>query len=227
MVCRIWPTGGWGTIEYGTPVPGQVLGGRWKPAQYWYKKSIYADVMASCGEGGTCFVKNDNHAPFEGTVTVTSYKFASGASTVLTAKKVSLAAGPGITEWFDVPLPDPESPAAATEILTAVVTSAAGEVVSDNLIPLTSPAKMLLSKAKVAFKVASAASADGSVAITLTTDKVAVYVTLTTLANGRFSDNAFLLLPSKPMQVDFVPFGALDMATLTKSLRVEDVSAYM
>ena len=86
---------------------------------------------------------------------------------------------------------------------------------------------MVLSKAKVAFKVASAASADGSVAITLTTDKVAVYVTLTTLANGRFSDNAFLLLPSKPMQVDFVPFGALDMATLTKSLRVEDVSAYM
>ena len=28
---EIWPTGGWGSIEYGTPVPGQVLGGRWKP----------------------------------------------------------------------------------------------------------------------------------------------------------------------------------------------------
>ena len=33
---EIWPTGGWGTIEYGSKVPGQVLGGRWKPAQYWY-----------------------------------------------------------------------------------------------------------------------------------------------------------------------------------------------
>ena len=28
---EIWPTGGWGSIEYGTPVAGQVLGGRWKP----------------------------------------------------------------------------------------------------------------------------------------------------------------------------------------------------
>ena len=56
---EIWPTGGWGSIEYGTPVEGQVLGGRWKPLQYFYKRSIYADVMATCGGDGTCFVKND------------------------------------------------------------------------------------------------------------------------------------------------------------------------
>merc|ERR1711871_233987 len=31
---EIWPTGGWGSIEYGSPVPGQVIGGRWKPLQY-------------------------------------------------------------------------------------------------------------------------------------------------------------------------------------------------
>ena len=52
---------------------------------------------------------------------------------------------------------------------------------------------MALSKANVQFKTATEANvADGSVDITLTTDKVAVYVTLTTLADGRFSDNAFL-----------------------------------
>jgi hypothetical protein len=28
---EIWPTGGWGSIEYGSAVPGQVEGGRWKP----------------------------------------------------------------------------------------------------------------------------------------------------------------------------------------------------
>ena len=99
---EIWPTGGWGTIEYGTPVPGQVIGGRWKPMQYWYLKSIYTDVMASCGEGGTCFVKNDQPAEFNGVVTITSYTFATGEATVLANKKVSLAAGPGVTEWFDV-----------------------------------------------------------------------------------------------------------------------------
>ena len=30
---EIWPTGGWGSLEYGTVgyTPGQVVGGRWKP----------------------------------------------------------------------------------------------------------------------------------------------------------------------------------------------------
>eukprot|EP00463_Aulacantha_scolymantha_P006251 TRINITY_DN783_c1_g1_i1.p1 TRINITY_DN783_c1_g1~~TRINITY_DN783_c1_g1_i1.p1 ORF type:complete len:371 (+),score=60.07 TRINITY_DN783_c1_g1_i1:217-1329(+) len=67
---EIWPTGGWGSIEYGTPVKGQVIGGRWKPLQYWYKSSIYADVMATCGQGGQCYVKNDSPFQFVGSVDV-------------------------------------------------------------------------------------------------------------------------------------------------------------
>ena len=51
--------GGWGSIEYGTPVAGQVLGGRWKPLHYLYRRSLFADVMAACGIGGWCYVKND------------------------------------------------------------------------------------------------------------------------------------------------------------------------
>ena len=66
---EIWPTGGWGSIEYGTPVAGQVLGGRWKTLQYLYRRSIYSDVMATCGEGGECYVKNDAPYPFTGNVT--------------------------------------------------------------------------------------------------------------------------------------------------------------
>ena len=27
---EIWPTGGWGSVEYATAVRGQVRGGRWK-----------------------------------------------------------------------------------------------------------------------------------------------------------------------------------------------------
>merc|ERR1719305_2178020 len=48
---EIWPTGGWGSIEYGTVgyTKGQVIGGRWKPLHYWYKSTIFADVMATCG----------------------------------------------------------------------------------------------------------------------------------------------------------------------------------
>ena len=45
---EIWPTGGWGSVEYGTPVAGQVLGGRWKPLHYLYESHLYADVMCAC-----------------------------------------------------------------------------------------------------------------------------------------------------------------------------------
>ena len=183
--------------------------------------------MSSCGEGGTCFVKNDMPIAFHGTVTITSYAFESGTATVLTTKPVSLAAGPGVTEWFDVTLPTDPTGA----ILTAVVSyksedSGETEIWSDNLIPLTAPAKMALSKANVKFTVATATNVDGTVDITVTTDKVAVYVTLTTLANGRFSDNAFLLLPNKPIVVQFLPFGELDATKLQSSLRVEHVATY-
>ena len=145
-----------------------------------------------------------------------------GEATVLLAKKLSLPAGPGVTDWFNVTLPSD----ATSEILTAVVTDDLGVVLSDNLIPLTAPAHMALGKASIKFSVGSAGG-DGNVPIHVSSDEVAVYVTLTTLANGRFSDNAFLLLPAKPLDIFFLPFGPLDMEKLRSSLRVEDVSAYM
>ena len=51
---EIWPTGGWGSLEYGTVghTPGQVLGGRWKPLQFMFKQSVFADTMASCDGAG-------------------------------------------------------------------------------------------------------------------------------------------------------------------------------
>ncbi len=47
---EIWPTGGWGSIEYGNPsIAGQVLGGRWKPLHYLVRWSV--DVPA-CWDAG-------------------------------------------------------------------------------------------------------------------------------------------------------------------------------
>ena len=43
-------TGGWGSLEYGTPVSGQVVGGRWKPLHHMMEQSAYADVTAACGK---------------------------------------------------------------------------------------------------------------------------------------------------------------------------------
>lgn len=42
---------------------GQVLGGRWRPLQYFFLQSVYADIMATCGKGGLCYLKNDGSLP--------------------------------------------------------------------------------------------------------------------------------------------------------------------
>jgi len=61
--------------------------------------------------------------------------------------------------------------------------------------------------------------------ITVQSDAVAVYFTLTTEAQGRFSDNAFLLLPGKTT-VQFMPIGNLDVDTLKSTLRFEHARLY-
>ena len=44
---EIWPTGGWGSVEYGAVgfTNGTVLGGRWKPLQYFFKDHLYTDLF--------------------------------------------------------------------------------------------------------------------------------------------------------------------------------------
>jgi len=222
---EIWPTGGWGSLEYGTPVEGQVIGGRWKPLHYLYRRSLYADVMAMCGAGGKCYAKNDGMMPFKGTCEVSAFSFADGKTQVLKTYDADLPAGAGTTRFFDVDLSGVD---AASHMLIARCESAAGVTASVNEIPLTPPVNMQLPAATVAAHVATTHNSDGSVDITLTSDKVALYVVLTTLAQGRFSDNAFALLPGET-KVQFLPFGAkqADIEQLQASLRVEHLQQNM
>lgn len=231
---EIWPTGGWGSIEYGTSqVKGQVLGGRWKPLHYFMRSTLFADVMATCGEGGVCYVKNDGITPFDGTVSVVAVDTLTGAATSMANLDVQMARGAGITKYFA--LSGYESLVANRTVLTTHVTPKGAKdsdnnaaAVSHNVILLSTPEHMQLAPAKVTFTVADTASADGSVAITLYTDKPALYVTLTTLAQGRFSDNAFFMPSGKQAIIQFIPFGgAADIATLKASLRLEHLAEIM
>ena len=80
---------------------------------------------------------------------------------------------------------------------------------------------LTLPRVVVSTTVASKANADGSVDVTVVTKGgPALYVVLTSLAQGRFSDNAFLLRGSTTIK--FLPFGGpADISTLSTSLRVE------
>ena len=54
----------------------------------------------------------------------------------------------------------------------------------------------------------------------------ALYVTLTTRAHGRFSDNAFAMPPGE-RRLSFVPLGTPDPKGLAASLRVEHLQPYL
>ena len=101
----IWPTTGWGTLEYGTAdaslTAGQVVGGRWKPAHHALEMGLFRDVIAACGSEGRCYARNDN--PFGGidaTLTTTAVRLSDGTPVaVLSTSAISLPAGGGAMQW--------------------------------------------------------------------------------------------------------------------------------
>jgi beta-mannosidase len=177
--------------------------------------------MATCGVGGTCFVKNDAIVPFSGTVEILSVNFETSATTSLFNKKMALSAGAGVKEMFNVTAIN-----GSTDILLSTVTAPDGTVLSQHPIPFTAPKNMLLPKATVTATVATTPNPDGSVDVTVSGDKLALYVTLTTSAQGYFSENAYLLIGGKPKIVTFIPVQGFEMSQL-KSLRVEHTATYM
>ena len=211
---EIWPTGGWGSLEYGTAghTPGQVLGGRWKPLHYWYKRFLYGDVLATCGAGG-CYVRNDRGGvPFDGTVVVEALDLASGTLSPVQTERADLGPGPAAIHFFDLA----RDVDGAREILVISCVEQ-GDVVARNEAPFATPGRLALPAARVALSVANDT-------VSLSTNATALYVTLTTLANGAFDDNSFLLLPSEPRSVRFLPFDSFDAALLARSLRVEHLA---
>jgi len=231
---EIWPTGGWGTIEYGTiELAGQVEGGRWKPAHHWLRDNLYTDRFITCGTDTTtknasallCLLKNDVYQAVTGDVAIDAIDLGGKATTSLyMASAVSLAAGPGAVLWWTIPAVE-----ATTTILRATYYDLiAGTTLAHNTILLTTPSKLVLQAVAVSVTYGPTANVDGSVDLFLTKpagSPAALFVTLTTLAQGRFSTNGFVMDQAKTT-VQFIPFGALDVALLKKSLRVETANQY-
>ena len=115
---EIWPTGGWGSLEYGTPVAGQVIGGRWKILHNFLRQSSFVDVFVGCGvatrsaDAGVevansstvnaanplCFIRNDLPRAFVGELSASVVAFATGKSVLL--KQINISLGPGTSSLF-------------------------------------------------------------------------------------------------------------------------------
>lgn len=201
---------------------------------YMFKNHIFADVMTACGFQGrpakfVCFVNNARSgAPFVGMLTLSTVELSTGATAVWATLPVTVAPGPGAVTWAT---PNATLPNATTTLLVArLLEDGAATPFDEHVIHMTAPANLAVTRAAVSAVVAAAPNADGSVDIAVSADAVALFVTLTAMAPGRFTDNAFLLVPSAPVTVQWVPFVAgdadVDYALLKATLRVEDHSAY-
>ena len=100
-------------------------------------------------------------------------------------------------------------------MLHARCTSRDGAHLSVNEILLAPPDALFLPAARVEANVTAAGL------IKVSTNATALFVLLTTRANGRFGDNLFLLTPSTSRRLRFFPFGDLDIELLRATLRVE------
>ena len=202
---EVWPTGGWGSLEYG---------GRWKPHHYWYAKSLFRDVAAACDRTGRCYVRNDrSHRSFAGAVTIDAVDVATGRVRPLLSKPISLAPGPAVVERFSAPLGAVD----ATRTLCLIkCVDDAGVVVSSSELILARPADLRLPVARIKYKARGRE-------VVLETNATALFVVLTTRAQGRFADNAFALLPGRKT-LEFLPFGTFDAGLFAASLRVEHLA---
>ncbi len=249
---RSWPTGGWGSLEYGTVgfTEGQVVGGRWKILHHFLEAFLYRDQFASCGNDGRCFVRNDDPInPWVGTLTASLLHIATGAVTQVNQTAVNLPAGASSTAWSCLGAGSPYvypgtdgSCATLATVLTAAgcdpsgsdcvlllsgTQAATASVVVDSWELLTIPASLDLDpRTAVTATIASAPNADETVNVTVTTTSTAAFVTLTSLAQGRFSSNAFHVPKGGSAQITFRPFGPLDYGKLTTTTRVEHVAMY-
>jgi hypothetical protein len=118
----------------------------------------------------------------------------------------------------------------STTLLVAEVTAAGGGAVkSTNVIALSAPSKWALPNATVAVGAVAADPATGGATVVVSADQTAVYVTLTTLATGRFGENAFVLLPGQPKTVQFLRFEGqpVDLALLESSVRADHLAMYL
>jgi beta-mannosidase len=241
-----------GSIEYGTASPlasnGQVVGGRWKPLHHWLSEVLYRDVMAACGADGRCYVRNDDAMSPNRSVVLTTalVHLGDGAVTPLSSQAVTLPRGGGVIAWtcMDgggfVPSPTCNSTAAVLAahgcdpagsdcvMVVNATDGASGSPLAVNAAYFAIPGNWT-GAAVVNVTITGVGPAPpgpaGIVPVSLSVSGAgpALFVTMTTQAQGRFATNAFHVWGSgaRDVVVDFLPFGPANVTALSATTRVQ------
>lgn len=200
---EIWPTGGWGLVEYGIEGNGQILGGRWKPLMHLLQRSLFRDVFATCGWSKStslvngqrigCYVRNDGVNIFSGHVRVEEYDLVLGGTRLILDAHVTLNSEGDISYFY----PSIANFNISSNVLMVEVTNDEGEIaMGQNTILFSLPRDLhgLERDVQVSILMVAFKKHDGGyIEIVLIANKTALYVTLFCKYGSRFSDNAFAM----------------------------------
>lgn len=188
---------------------------RRKPILYLLETSLFKDVIATCGQKGACYCRNDGMISLSGTIQIERWNLTSGASYLVDTQQVDLASGElgeqtGLTSFlaigashvaiFHVPtvrfqIPVPEDPNVID--LVSVVDEKESFIVKDHVVLWDVPKEMDGSNIRANITVLSIEkdTSDQVLLITLRSNRFALFVYLTTILPGRFDENCFQMLP--------------------------------
>lgn len=228
---EIWPTGGWGSLEYGNPnMRGQVMGGRWKPLHYFFRSSTFHDILVTCNEAGLGYIRNDAaRRNFIGSIVIDVVSIETGVVNERRTvhRDIHLLPGPASVQTFKCPIVD-----GRTHFLSIDVLRRDQSLVIHNSVLLKPPKDLMAnipcnSGLEVSILEDSLGETNVDHVLIQVTSKVpvALFVLITTKAHGRFSDNAFTMIGGSQL-IRFYSFGTLDLELLRTSLRVEDMAMY-
>lgn len=223
-----WPTGGWGCIEYGPKrnLPGQIVGGRWKPLMYLLQRSLFRDVIVACGQDDLCYARNDGLSSASVLIWLEAWDLEKPQALRGISWYPYLGEGRS-TAYFQLPSGFKNG---ADVILLHV---------RDRMIPhqpffhtevyLWESPQLLFAKVlslPVTIHTTVRWNDDAKlITVELGSDRLALYVVLTTLAAGTFSDNAFVLWPGLRKVILFERLPGMDetidIDLFRQSLRVE------
>lgn len=224
-----WPTGGWGCVEYGPRkgLHGQVVGGRWKPLMYLLSRRLFRERIVACGKEGQCFSRDDSYNASVTQVIIEAWSLGRNESIRTFTWQAAHRPGRSIV-YFQLPIDFQLG--ADVCLLTIPGRRSDHELLVDSDAFLWRVPRDLsqLDRAVTIHIQLTISAASETVYLSLMSDRLALYVWLTTAAYGHFSDNAFHLRPHSPSRISFDKLPSdesLDVALFTRTLRLDHLGS--
>jgi beta-mannosidase len=222
---EIWPTGGWGCIEYHN---GRHQLGRWKPLMFLLRSFLFRDDIVACGRAGLCYARNDNRLATDLNITLETWDLLPTSSEALrsTTRSISLPAGRS-QSWFTI---SEDFLANAHAVLITVISASSSSTVPSNNAEESSVYLWTLPKdlplhptIRFDIQVEFNAHTDSAVVLDVSSSHLALYVFLSSGDMGHFSDNAFALRPGTTKRILFQPIAMdeFDRDSFVSALRVD------